>query len=40
MDVVKYIEKVPKGYGDKPSEPVTISESGEVTVAHQVRDEL
>jgi cyclophilin family peptidyl-prolyl cis-trans isomerase len=39
MDVVKYIETVPKGPGDRPKEAVTISDSGEVS-AKQVKDEL
>ena len=30
MDVVYAMENVPKGRGDKPSEPVTIVKSGEV----------
>lgn len=33
MDVVKYIESVPKGYGDKPTEDVKIVKSGELTGA-------
>lgn len=40
MDVVRYIEKVPKGYGDKPVEAATIKASGELPVAEHVRDEL
>lgn len=33
MDVVKYIESVPKSFGDKPSEDVKIKKSGELTAA-------
>lgn len=40
MDVVKYIEKVPKGPGDRPKEKVTIIDSGEVDHKSQVKDEL
>jgi peptidyl-prolyl cis-trans isomerase B (cyclophilin B) len=41
MDVVTKIEQVPKGYGDKPKEPVTIVDSGEIPVSsHEVKDEL
>lgn len=40
MDVVRYIEKVPKGYGDRPVEAATIKASGELPVAEHVRDEL
>lgn len=32
MDVVEAMENVPKGRGDKPSEPVTIVASGEVSL--------
>ncbi|CAD6885081.1 unnamed protein product [Tilletia caries] len=31
MDVVKYIESVPKNWGDKPTQKVTIVDSGELT---------
>ncbi|EST06371.1 Cyclophilin-like peptidyl-prolyl cis-trans isomerase domain protein [Kalmanozyma brasiliensis GHG001] len=37
MDVVKYIENVPKGYGDKPVHDVIIKDSGEL---EKVKDEL
>jgi peptidyl-prolyl cis-trans isomerase B (cyclophilin B) len=40
MDVVKYIEAVPKGAGDRPKDKVTIVDSGEVTFHTQVKDEL
>ena len=30
MDVVQFIEKVPKGSGDRPREAVTIKKSGEL----------
>jgi hypothetical protein len=40
MDVVKYIEKVPKGPGDRPKEAVTIKDSGEIAHKPQVKDEL
>lgn len=40
MDVVKYIEAVPKGPGDRPKDAVTIVDSGEVTFHTQVKDEL
>jgi len=30
MDVVKKIEKTPKGRGDKPVQPITIADSGEL----------
>ncbi|MCO5590277.1 hypothetical protein L7F22_044246 [Adiantum nelumboides] len=41
MDIVTYIEKVPKGYGDKPVSPVKIKDSGELPLAaHEVKDEL
>ncbi|KZO93089.1 hypothetical protein CALVIDRAFT_486363 [Calocera viscosa TUFC12733] len=30
MDVVRAIENVPKGYGDKPKEPVVIAATGEI----------
>jgi peptidyl-prolyl cis-trans isomerase B (cyclophilin B) len=40
MDVVKYIEAVPKGPGDRPKDAVTIINSGEVTFHTQVKDEL
>ncbi|MCO5569385.1 hypothetical protein L7F22_023097 [Adiantum nelumboides] len=39
MDVVKYIEGVPKGPGDKPKDKVTIAKSGEVK-DHEVKEEL
>ncbi|PWN50409.1 putative cyclophilin b [Violaceomyces palustris] len=39
MDVVSYIEKVPKSRGDAPIEPVVISDSGELK-SHEVKDEL
>ena len=32
MDVVDAIENVPKGSGDKPKEPVTIVDSGELPI--------
>lgn len=32
MDVVTFIEKVPKGPGDRPREAVTIKKSGELPV--------
>jgi cyclophilin family peptidyl-prolyl cis-trans isomerase len=43
MDVVAYIEKVPKGSMDRPATPVVIKKSGELPVAaaeKEVRDEL
>ena len=40
MDVVKYIEKVPKGQGDRPVEPVTIASAGEIKQDAKVKDEL
>lgn len=42
MDVVTTIEKVPKGYGDRPTTPVTIADSGELPLnaSHEVKDEL
>lgn len=39
MDVVKYVEKVPKGYGDRPTEKVVVADSGELPV-HKVKDEF
>ena len=30
MDIVKYIENVPKGYGDKPVHDVIVKDSGEL----------
>lgn len=39
MDVVKYIEKVPKAGNDRPAEPITVAKSGELS-GHQVKDEL
>lgn len=33
MDIVSYIEKVPKGYGDRPKEDVKIAASGELPVS-------
>jgi len=39
MDVVKYIEAVPKGPGDKPKEKITIQKSGEIK-DHEVKEEL
>lgn len=42
MDVVKYIEKVPTGYGDKPVHDVLVKDSGELPVDadEKVKDEL
>lgn len=42
MDIVKYIENVPKGYGDKPSKDVIVKDSGELPLddAEKVKDEL
>lgn len=33
MDVVRYIESVPKSFGDKPAEDVKIKKSGELSAA-------
>jgi len=39
MDVVKYIEAVAKGPGDRPKEAVTIADSGEISAtSHQVKE--
>ncbi|CDR99337.1 probable cyclophilin b [Sporisorium scitamineum] len=40
MDIVKYIENVPKGYGDKPVHDVIIKDSGELPADEKVKDEL
>lgn len=44
MDVVSYIEKVPKGPMDKPVDAVTVKKSGELKdgadSAAKVKDEL
>lgn len=41
MDVVQYIEKVPKSPGDKPTEDVIVKESGELTdSSEKVKEEL
>ncbi|TQS32993.1 hypothetical protein Golomagni_06677, partial [Golovinomyces magnicellulatus] len=43
MDIVKYIENVPKGYGDKPSSDVIVKDAGELPAAggeEKVKDEL
>jgi len=36
MDVVRAVENVAKGAGDKPSEKVTIADSGEIAIEHEV----
>lgn len=40
MDIVKYIENVPKGYGDKPVHDVIVKDSGELSADEKVKDEL
>ncbi|SPC61091.1 probable cyclophilin b [Ustilago sp. UG-2017b] len=42
MDIVKYIENVPKGYGDKPVHDVIVEDSGELPAddGEKVKDEL
>ncbi|SNX82399.1 probable cyclophilin b [Melanopsichium pennsylvanicum] len=44
MDIVKYIENVPKGYGDKPVHDVIVKDSGELpadaSAGEKVKDEL
>ncbi|CBQ70421.1 probable cyclophilin b [Sporisorium reilianum SRZ2] len=42
METVKYIENVPKGYGDKPVHDVIVKDSGELPAAstEKVKDEL
>ncbi|CED82053.1 peptidyl-prolyl cis-trans isomerase b [Phaffia rhodozyma] len=39
MDVVKAIEAVPKGRGDKPVEAVTIADSGEIEIEKIIDEE-
>ncbi|EKD01773.1 cyclophilin [Trichosporon asahii var. asahii CBS 8904] len=38
MDVVHAIENVKKGSGDRPVEPVTIADSGELEIEHEIDD--
>ena len=42
MDIVKYIENVPKGYSDKPVHDVIVKDSGELPAddGEKVKDEL
>lgn len=41
MDVVQYIEKVPKGPGDKPAQDVIVKDSGELAASDEkVKEEL
>lgn len=45
METVKYIENVPKGYGDKPVHDVIVKDSGELpaddaATEEKVKDEL
>ena len=42
MDIVKYIENVPKGPGDRPVPEVSIKDSGELPMGSEekVKDEL
>ncbi|EJT50612.1 cyclophilin [Trichosporon asahii var. asahii CBS 2479] len=38
MDIVHAIENVKKGSGDRPVEPVTIADSGELEIEHEIDD--